>query len=59
MPEDSEKPKPPESTQGATPVDYKWAGVDIEAADRAVELIKEKLPVWKREIFDDDSHLWK
>lgn len=29
------------------------------ACSKAVELIKEKLPVWKREIFDDDSHLWK
>ena len=31
----------------------------IMACSKAVELIKEKLPVWKREIFDDDSHLWK
>jgi len=31
----------------------------IIACSKAVELIKEKLPVWKREIFDDDSHLWK
>ncbi len=48
MPEDSEKPRPPESTQGAAPVDYKWAGVDIEAADRAVELIKEKITATMR-----------
>jgi molybdopterin synthase catalytic subunit len=31
----------------------------IEACGKAVELIKEKLPVWKKEIFDDDSHEWK
>ena len=31
----------------------------IQACSKAVELIKEKLPVWKKEIFEDDSHLWK
>ena len=31
----------------------------IEACRKSVELIKEKLPVWKKEIFDDDSHVWK
>ncbi len=31
----------------------------IMACSKAVELIKKKLPVWKMEIFDDDSHLWK
>ena len=31
----------------------------IEACSKTVELIKEKLPVWKKEIFDDDSHKWK
>jgi molybdopterin synthase catalytic subunit len=31
----------------------------IQACSRAVELIKSNLPVWKKEIFDDDSHEWK
>jgi molybdopterin synthase catalytic subunit len=31
----------------------------IEACSHAVELIKEKLPVWKKEVFNDESHLWK
>jgi molybdopterin synthase catalytic subunit len=31
----------------------------IGACSRVVELIKEKLPVWKKEIFNDDSHQWK
>jgi molybdopterin synthase catalytic subunit len=31
----------------------------IEACARTVELIKERLPVWKKEIFDDLSHIWK
>jgi molybdopterin synthase catalytic subunit len=31
----------------------------IEACSKAVELIKEKLPVWKKEIFDDNSHEWR
>lgn len=29
------------------------------ACSKTVELIKENLPVWKKEIFDDDSHVWK
>jgi molybdopterin synthase catalytic subunit len=31
----------------------------IQACSKTVELIKENLPVWKKEIFEDDSHLWK
>ena len=31
----------------------------MQACSKTVELIKEKLPVWKKEIFADDSHLWK
>lgn len=31
----------------------------IEACRKTVELVKEKLPVWKKEIFEDDSHKWK
>ena len=31
----------------------------MEACNKAVELIKERLPVWKKEIFEDDSHRWK
>lgn len=31
----------------------------IQACSMAVELIKEKLPVWKKEIFEDNSHEWK
>lgn len=31
----------------------------IEACSRTVELIKERLPVWKKEVFEDDSHTWK
>ena len=30
----------------------------IKACSKTVELIKEKLPVWKKEIFDDDTHKW-
>lgn len=29
------------------------------ACRKAVELIKEKLPLWKREIFEDNTHRWK
>jgi molybdopterin synthase catalytic subunit len=29
------------------------------ACRQAVELIKERLPVWKKEIFEDDSHQWR
>lgn len=31
----------------------------IEACSKAVELIKANLPVWKKEIFEDDSHVWR
>ena len=31
----------------------------INACSKTVELIKEKLPVWKKEIFDNNSHEWK
>ena len=31
----------------------------IQACSKTVELIKESLPVWKKEIYDDDSHTWK
>jgi len=31
----------------------------MEACSKTVELIKANLPVWKKEIFEDDSHLWK
>ncbi|HEX7494918.1 MAG TPA: molybdenum cofactor biosynthesis protein MoaE [Bacteroidales bacterium] len=31
----------------------------MKACSKAVELIKERLPVWKKEIFEDDSHIWK
>jgi molybdopterin synthase catalytic subunit len=31
----------------------------IGACSKTVELIKEKLPVWKKEIYEDDSHTWK
>jgi molybdopterin synthase catalytic subunit len=31
----------------------------IEACSKAVEMIKDKLPIWKKEIFDDSSHEWK
>lgn len=31
----------------------------IQACARTVELIKEKLPVWKKEIFEDESHTWR
>ena len=29
------------------------------ACRHAVEMIKESLPVWKKELFDDDSYRWK
>jgi molybdopterin synthase catalytic subunit len=29
------------------------------ACRQAVEMIKERLPVWKKEIFEDDSHHWR
>jgi molybdopterin synthase catalytic subunit len=31
----------------------------LQACSKTVELIKENLPVWKKEIYDDDSHVWK
>jgi len=31
----------------------------IEACSKTVELIKERLPVWKKELYEDDSHTWK
>ena len=31
----------------------------IEACSEAVELIKARLPVWKNEVYDDNSHEWK
>lgn len=31
----------------------------IQACSKTVELIKEKLPVWKKEIFEDDTCQWK
>jgi molybdopterin synthase catalytic subunit len=31
----------------------------IQACARTVELVKEKLPVWKKEIYDNSSHSWK
>jgi molybdopterin synthase catalytic subunit len=30
----------------------------MAACSKTVELIKEKFPVWKREIFEDESHEW-
>lgn len=30
-----------------------------KACRQALELIKEKLPVWKKELFDDDTHRWQ
>ena len=31
----------------------------ISACQKSVELIKERLPVWKKEIFEDNSHKWQ
>lgn len=31
----------------------------MEACSLTVELIKENLPVWKKEIYEDNSHNWK
>jgi molybdopterin synthase catalytic subunit len=31
----------------------------IKACARTVELIKEKLPIWKKEVFEDESEKWK
>jgi molybdopterin synthase catalytic subunit len=30
-----------------------------KACAKAVELIKEKLPIWKKEIFEDNSDQWR
>jgi molybdopterin synthase catalytic subunit len=31
----------------------------IEACSKTVELVKESLPVWKKEVYEDNSHTWK
>jgi len=31
----------------------------IQACSLAVEMIKKNLPVWKKEIYEDDSYSWK
>jgi molybdopterin synthase catalytic subunit len=31
----------------------------IEACSKTVEMIKEGLPVWKKEVLEDNSHTWK
>ncbi|MCP9750500.1 molybdenum cofactor biosynthesis protein MoaE [Ferruginibacter sp. HRS2-29] len=31
----------------------------IDACEETVELIKSSLPIWGKEIFEDDSHQWK
>jgi molybdopterin synthase catalytic subunit len=31
----------------------------MEACSMTVELIKEKLPVWKKEVYEDSTHIWK
>lgn len=31
----------------------------IDACVELVELIKQELPVWGKELFDDETHLWK
>ena len=31
----------------------------MEACNKAVELVKERLPVWKKEVYEDNSHTWK
>jgi molybdopterin synthase catalytic subunit len=31
----------------------------IRACSELVELLKQRLPVWKKELFEDDSHRWK
>lgn len=33
--------------------------IAIGACAKTVELIKEKLPIWKKEIFEDESGRWK
>lgn len=31
----------------------------IDACEEVVELIKKELPIWGKELFEDDSHQWK
>ena len=31
----------------------------MEACSMTVELIKERLPVWKKEVYEDSTHIWK
>ncbi|MCU0362268.1 MAG: molybdenum cofactor biosynthesis protein MoaE [Bacteroidales bacterium] len=31
----------------------------MEACARTVELVKERLPVWKKEIYSDNTHNWR
>jgi molybdopterin synthase catalytic subunit len=31
----------------------------MQACSKTVELIKEKFPVWKKEIFEDSTHEWR
>jgi molybdopterin synthase catalytic subunit len=31
----------------------------LEACSKTVDLIKEKLPVWKKELYEDSTHTWK
>ncbi len=31
----------------------------IQACSKTVEMIKEKLPVWKKEIYDDETYEWR
>lgn len=31
----------------------------MQACSKAVELVKERLPVWKKEIYEDNSHHWR
>lgn len=31
----------------------------IEACSLTVEMVKKALPVWKKELYDDNSHSWK
>jgi len=31
----------------------------MQACSKTVELVKEKFPVWKKEIYDDLSHKWR
>ena len=31
----------------------------IDACEEVVELIKKELPIWGKEVFEDDTHQWK